>query len=596
MKLDFYKAFDSISWEFLLSVMIRRGFPPRYVGWIKKILTTSTSAISANGMLGNTFKHKRGFAINADKSAFIPFNTSSDQTSFVERLFGYERKAFPLIYLGLPLTIGKPTRACFQPLLDKIELKLAGWKGKLISRAGRLVLISSVISAIPSYFMSAFLLPSWLIHKIDQYRVRFLWGTNATGRQNIHLLAWNKRLQLTMLWNKNGSFFWKELRSLRYQFQLSTTSVVQNGIATSFWLDNWGGKPLVNLLSNRNGHIRPRISLKEALQELNDLLPLPRTEQDHYILSNIPSISPNARLSDSICWKLSTDGDFSVSAFYKTWATAGKVVSPFANIWKWKVPPSIKVFLSLLCADKLLTQQQLHRRNMFVTPRCVMCQSNLLEDAAHLFFNCTYATLTWAKLQAYSQLPNLPSGESLRHSMASTVQHVCRDKKLSTVTATFFWGLWLERNNRVFRGKNRSPDLLANWLMEEVLLYFEKLLVSLYVSVYFFEVMRVYIGSFNDKPVNELDVVPLGKGLFEREQDDLFADLKDIPKKVCDRRIQRKYHLPPSDFHVEHFREVLGGYSMDKFEKLKPKMIQAVDDMLGYDIPDLLKNFRNPYE
>ena len=55
--------------------------------------------------------------------------------------------------------------------------------------------------------------------------------------------------------------------------------------------------------------------------------------------------------------------------------------------------------------------------------------------------------------------------------------------------------------------------------------------------------------------------------------------------------------MPPGDFpDVEHFRQVLGAYNIDKFEKLKPKMIQAVDDMLGYDIPDLLKNFKNPYE
>ncbi|MQL70388.1 hypothetical protein Taro_002718, partial [Colocasia esculenta] len=159
------------------------------------------------------------------------------------------------------------------------------------------------------------------------------------------------------------------------------------------------------------------------------------------------------------------------------------------------------------------------------------------------------------------------------------------------------------------------------------------------------EVMRVYIGSFNDKPVNEAAVGPLGKELFEREQDDLLSDLKDIPKKACDRRInefvkraraakihayiishlrkempammgkakaqqrlidnlesefakvQREYHLPVGDFpNVEHFKDVLGGYSIDKFEKLKPKMIQTVDDMLGYDIPELLKNFRNPYD
>ncbi|CAN1242289.1 EH domain-containing protein 1 [Linum perenne] len=159
------------------------------------------------------------------------------------------------------------------------------------------------------------------------------------------------------------------------------------------------------------------------------------------------------------------------------------------------------------------------------------------------------------------------------------------------------------------------------------------------------EVMRVYIGSFNDKPVNENAVGPLGRELFEKEQSDLLADLKDIPKKACDRRInefvkraraakihayiishlkkempammgkakaqqrlidnladefgkvQREFHLPPGDFpNVEQFKEVLSGYNIDKFEKLKPKMIQAVDDMLGYDIPDLLKNFRNPYD
>lgn len=62
-------------------------------------------------------------------------------------------------------------------------------------------------------------------------------------------------------------------------------------------------------------------------------------------------------------------------------------------------------------------------------------------------------------------------------------------------------------------------------------------------------------------------------------------------------QVQREFHLPAGDFpNVEHFREVLGGYSFDRFEKLKPKMIQDVDDMLGYDIPELLKNFRNPYD
>lgn len=62
-------------------------------------------------------------------------------------------------------------------------------------------------------------------------------------------------------------------------------------------------------------------------------------------------------------------------------------------------------------------------------------------------------------------------------------------------------------------------------------------------------------------------------------------------------QVQREQHLPAGDFpNVEQFREKLGGYSIDKFEKLKPKMIQSVDEMLAYDVPQLLKNFRNPYD
>ena len=32
-------------------------------------------------------------------------------------------------------------------------------------------------------------------------------------------------------------------------------------------------------------------------------------------------------------------------------------------------------------------------------------------------------------------------------------------------------------------------------------------------------------------------VSPLGQDLFEKEQNNLLADLMDIPKKACDRRV-----------------------------------------------------------
>lgn len=44
----------------------------------------------------------------------------------------------------------------------------------------------------------------------------------------------------------------------------------------------------------------------------------------------------------------------------------------------------------------------------------------------------------------------------------------------------------------------------------------------------------------------------------------------------------------PKNFIVE-----MCGYNFEKFEKLKPKMLQVVDNMLGYDNRELVKKFRN---
>lgn len=39
--------------------------------------------------------------------------------------------------------------------------------------------------------------------------------------------------------------------------------------------------------------------------------------------------------------------------------------------------------------------------------------------------------------------------------------------------------------------------------------------------------------------MDEAATGPIGKELFEKEQDDLLVDLIDIPKKACDRRVSK---------------------------------------------------------
>jgi len=158
------------------------------------------------------------------------------------------------------------------------------------------------------------------------------------------------------------------------------------------------------------------------------------------------------------------------------------------------------------------------------------------------------------------------------------------------------------------------------------------------------EVCRVYVGSFNaDAPINE-EKNPYGRPLFEAEQKELLASLYDIPQRSCDRKINefvkrvraakihlllvghlrkqmpsmfgrdkaqkkllddlpthfhqvmREHHLPAGDFpDPARFAEILSAFDLSAFPKLTKEMLKQIDNVLSIDIPNLVKQFDNPY-
>jgi hypothetical protein len=60
IKLDITEAFDSIYWEYLLDLMERLGFEPKWREWISIALDTSSSCNMLNDMPGRPIKHERG--------------------------------------------------------------------------------------------------------------------------------------------------------------------------------------------------------------------------------------------------------------------------------------------------------------------------------------------------------------------------------------------------------------------------------------------------------------------------------------------------------------------------------------------------------
>lgn len=54
-KVDFKKAFDTVEWAFLYTVMAARGFPTRWIYWMRTIWTTSSSRVCLNGQASQSF-------------------------------------------------------------------------------------------------------------------------------------------------------------------------------------------------------------------------------------------------------------------------------------------------------------------------------------------------------------------------------------------------------------------------------------------------------------------------------------------------------------------------------------------------------------
>ncbi|XP_015954786.1 uncharacterized protein LOC107479150 [Arachis duranensis] len=130
-----------------------------------------------------------GLSINFEKSNLIPVNCSQEWVSRMCQLLGCQEAILPVKYLGISLGANPWLVKTWKPVLDKIEEKLSLWKAKVLSKAGKLVLIKSVINSLPVYYLSLYKMPSAVARRIITLQRRFLWGKDD-GQPRMALVKW----------------------------------------------------------------------------------------------------------------------------------------------------------------------------------------------------------------------------------------------------------------------------------------------------------------------------------------------------------------------------------------------------------------------
>ncbi|GJZ52405.1 putative RNA-directed DNA polymerase, eukaryota, reverse transcriptase zinc-binding domain protein, partial [Tanacetum coccineum] len=284
-KVDIEKAFDSLNWNFLISVMSQMGFSLKWINWIISCLNSSYASVLINGIPTKEFKLERGLrqgdplspflfilvveALNVvmleakNKNIFKGIEVGNDKVYMSHLQFADDALIMgewslhnvknltplptplvvnlhysPCIYLGLPIGANMSRCESWSPIVDRFHKRLSMWKAKSLSFGGRLTLIKFVLGSLGVYYFSTFKAPIGTINKLESIRRKFFWGDNMEENK-IAWIAWDKVIAPL----KNRGLGIGSLLSCN-QAMLSKWKI-KNGQDTHFWLDTWiGNKPL----------------------------------------------------------------------------------------------------------------------------------------------------------------------------------------------------------------------------------------------------------------------------------------------------------------------------------------------------------------
>ncbi|CAH9127052.1 unnamed protein product, partial [Cuscuta epithymum] len=153
-------------------------------------------------------------------------------------------------------------------------------------------------------------------------------------------------------------------------------------------------------------------------------------------------------------WRWEASGRFSVRSCYRRLAGDIQVEGwvGWTEMWNCRLPPKIKSFFWQLCSDCLPTTKNLRSRMVNCQEVCGLCGKDD-ESVLHLFVRCPVAIEGW---KAIGWDVNGAAGGNFLHCLELIFQAKKKPELEKVVWGC--WGLWEERNRRVWQNKTLNAS------------------------------------------------------------------------------------------------------------------------------------------
>ncbi|KAG7600499.1 Reverse transcriptase zinc-binding domain [Arabidopsis suecica] len=460
-----------------------------------------------------------GQKINTQKSA-ITFSakTNNGTKERVKKDLNIQKEGGQGKYLGLPELFGRKKKDLFSQIVDRIKQKALSWSSRFLSQAGKLIMLKSVLAAMPSYTMSCFKIPTNLCKRIQSALTRFWWDANSE-KKKMCWVSWKKLTKSTqngglgfrdiqkfndallakVSWRilinphcllarvllgkyshsthfldsttpNSASHGWRGITIGRDLLKSQLGKIIGNGADTSVWSDPW-----LSLAYPQSPMGPPPAPAKDL--KVKDLLK-PRTAEwnQNLIKEILPGyekdilfLKPSqSGATDKWAWLATDSGMYSAkSGYYEALkqdpdlitndpATAG--IKWKADVWSLKTSPMVKMLLWKALQNALPVGENLKHRNVNLAAQCPHCGED--ETVPHLFFTCSFAKQIWDKAPCKHSL-NLAQISSFRDGFEATKALICLPPTglgSGAFPPWILWSIWHARNQKIFNQVQIQPE------------------------------------------------------------------------------------------------------------------------------------------